>query len=631
MSGLVVAAIWVHDVTEGMDIGRLPEHTPGVNSIIRDSSGILLARVASTENRIPVTSRRISPWLKRATVAIEDRRFYEHGGLDYEATLRAMWADVTAGGYVQGGSTLEQQLAKLLFLDDQRTITRKVQEAALANQIADDWSRNRILTTYLNIVPYGGVTYGCEAAAEAFFDTHCAKLDLLQSALLAGLPKSPTDYNPFLHPRAARDRRTEVLAAMEQTGLITARRAAGLERRPLGLHRHRQRAGVRQPYFVQYVEHQLRRTYGRRALQKGGLVIRTTIDQRLQRAAQHAFKSVLTTPGGPAAALVALDPRTGAVLAFDASTDATKVRYDLPSQAHRQAGSAFKPFGLLAAMLDDHIDPETTTYSSSAPFKTTLPGCNPVFPSCTWTVNNAEPGGHGMLNLHEALDGSVNAVFARLSMDVGAEPIVDMAYRLGIPKSDRLPVVPSIVLGTGLVSPLDMATAYATIADGGIYHSPLAVTSVVSRDGRVHRVTPPGSNRGRRAIPEWAAYELTSILKDNITCRLGLCTGGGAALSPSRPQAGKTGTVESHLDAWFCGYTPNLAACVWMGYPSGEISMIPSVGVGESFGGGYPATIWNDFATAAIQAEPDRFPATDWPYAPAPTGWYEPWVSHVTG
>jgi penicillin-binding protein 1A len=621
------AFAWVENVTQGVSITTMPEHLPGINSVIRDDHGSMLARVASTENRIPVPGSRISPWLKEATIAIEDRRFYQHGGVDYEATLRALWADVAAGHVVQGGSTIEQQLAKLLFLDDSQTLTRKVQEAELANQIADQWSRSKILTTYLNVVPYGGVTYGCQAAARAYFGTTCRHLTLLQAATLAGIPRSPTDYDPIVHPAAARERRDEVLAAMAANGDITQERAARLEARPLAIHPPRS-APTRQPYFVQYVEQRLSKRYGGQALQHGGLQVRTTIDQRLQHAARAAFHSVLATPGDPAAAIVAMDPRTGAILAFDASTNAKTTKYDLPSQAHRQAGSAFKPFALLAAMVDDHIDPETTYYSSAAPFVTKV--CAFDLPSCTWKVDNAEPGGGGSLDLHTALDGSVNAVFARLSMDIGSDATVDMAYRLGIPRHDRLPRVPSIVLGTGLVSPLDMTTAYSTIASGGIYHRPLGITSVKGSDGSTLQSTPPAKNPGTRVIPAWAASELTSILRDNITCRLGLCTGGGALLSPYRPEAGKTGTVESHQDAWFCGYTPDIAACVWMGFPKGEISMIPQVGSAESFGGGYPATIWHDFMARAFTVEPKRFPPDDWTPVPPPVGWYQPWTSHVT-
>ncbi|HYW28558.1 MAG TPA: transglycosylase domain-containing protein, partial [Gaiellales bacterium] len=308
--GAAVTFAWVQTVTKGVSITTMPEHLPGINSVIRDDHGSILARVASTENRIPVPGSRISPWLEKATIAIEDRRFYQHGGVDYVGTLRALWADIAAGQVVQGGSTIEQQLAKLLFLDDSQTLTRKVQEATLANQIADQWSRAKILTTYLNIVPYGGVTYGCQAAAKAYFGATCGRLTVLQAATLAGIPRSPTDYDPLVHPAAARERRDEVLAAMATNGDITPQRAARLEAQPLGLH-PLHTAPTRQPYFVQYVEQRLSSRYGGRALQHGGLQVRTTIDQRLQHAAMAAFHSVLASPGDPAAAIVAMDPRTG--------------------------------------------------------------------------------------------------------------------------------------------------------------------------------------------------------------------------------------------------------------------------------------------------------------------------------
>ena len=325
-------------------------------------------------------------------------------------------------------------------------------------------------------------------------------------------------------------------------------------------------------------------------------------------------------PGLPAAALVSIDPRTGEILAFDASTNYRKTKFDLPAQARRQAGSSFKPYGLAAAMVDLGIDPETTEYSSQAPFHYPIPGCVGA-PSCIWTVNNAESNLTGNFNLHVAMDGSINAVFARLSADIGPTRTVNMAYNLGIPRSDHLPKVYSIILGTGLVSPLDMASAYSTFAANGIHHNPLAITDVTAPTGATIASTPASRNPGRRALPSWAASEMNQILYDNIyTCPSGLCTGSAAALSPYRPAAGKTGTVEAHLDAWFCGYTPNLTTCVWMGFPQGEISMIPAVGSADSFGGGYPALIWHSFMTAALAAEPTRFPADSVPRHPRTGG-----------
>jgi len=645
----VAGGVYVYSQVHGLDINKLKPDYPGQNTIIYDRFGGKLATVASVQNRTHVTSSQISPWLKEATVAIEDRRFYQHGGVDYVGVLRAILDDLSAGHIVQGASTIEQQLVRQLYLNDSQTFSRKVKEAYLADQLASEWSRDRILSTYIDVVQYGAVTYGCEAAAEAFFGIHCRDLNIRQSALIAGLPQSPTGYNPTAYPGAALERRNEVLAAMQSVGYINSvqlQQAVGANRvcavglagaptmvtsyaarRCLRLHPSYPYGVVKQPYFVQYVKHLITRRYGAAALATGGLRVNTTIDPKLQLAAQQAFHAYLDQPGLPAAALVSIDPRTGEILAFDASTDYRKTKFDLPAQAKRQAGSSFKPFGLAAAMVDLGIDPETTQYSSQAPFSYPIPGCVGA-PSCTWTVNNAESNLAGNFNLHVAMDGSINAVFARLSADIGPTRTVNMAYKLGIPRSDHLPKVYSIILGTGLVSPLDMASAYSTFADSGIHHNPLAITDVTGPTGDTIASTPASKNPGRRALPSWAASEMNQILYDNIyTCPSGLCTGSAAALSPYRPAAGKTGTVEAHQDAWFCGYTPNLTTCVWMGFPQGEISMIPAVGSAYSFGGGYPALMWNRYMTLALAAEPTRFPPTTFPTIPAPLGAYKPFTS----
>jgi penicillin-binding protein 1A len=628
----VATVVVVHNIVAPYDLKRLKPDLPGVTSVIYDRYGHVLAKVPSVENRTPVASKEISPWLKKATVDIEDRRFYQHGGVDYQGIVRALWDNVTAGHVVQGASTIEQQLARNLYLNDSLSYTRKLREAWIATQIADDWSKDRILTEYLNIVPYGGVTYGCEAAALTYFSRHCKNLGPAQSALLAGLPQSPTDYNPNLHPRAAHTRRNEVLRAMLVNGDLSPRQFRKARKSSLGLKLSSPYGETRQPYFVQYVESLVRRRmdegrYPKGALRNGGLRIQTTIDPKLQAAAHAAMLQFVSAPGSPSAALVSIDPRNGEILAFDASTSYKTTKYDLPAQAKRQAGSSFKPFGLMAAMTELGINPETTVYSGQSPFEYHFPNCV-GFPSCTWTVNNAEQTSAGNLTLHDALDGSINAVFARLSIDIGSQRTVQMAYRLGIPRSDHLPDVYSIILGTGLVSPLDMATAYATIANLGKRHDPLAITDVGSYSGDIKDPTPAKKNPGHQVVPRWAAYELTSILKDNITCVRGLCTGGAALLSPYRPEAGKTGTVESHLDAWFCGYTPNLATCVWMGFPQGEISMVNSpVGSAGSFGGGVPAEIWHSFMTSAFAIHPQQFPAVDWPAVTPPASAYRAFTS----
>jgi penicillin-binding protein 1A len=628
VAGGVGATVAVSDVLKGVDLKTMKAHYPGVTTKIYDRNGNLLAQIPSLQNRTPVPWGQISPWLKTATVDIEDKRFYEHGGVDYEGIARAFLNDVEAGHTVQGASTIEQQLARNLYLTDTQTFDRKIKEAWLAIQMAEHWSKQRILNTYLNVVPYGGVTYGCEAAAETFFDEHCSKLTIRQAALIAGLPQSPTDYNPRLHPGAALQRRNEVLAAMYDQGHITATQYQTAVSEGLGLRPPKRFTRVRQPYFVQYVRDLLVKKYGANALKNGGLAVQTTIDPTLQAAAHQAMHTELAFSNAPAAALVAVDPRTGAILAMQSSTDYSKSKYNLAVQSRRQAGSTFKSFGLIAAMVDDHIDPNTTRYSAA-------PLINyPLFPGATapndfWTVQNAEPAEGGVLPLSTALEQSVNAVYARLAIDIGGQNVANMAYKLGIPKSDHLPTTPSVILGAGGVSPLDMTHAYATIAAQGIRRPLLAFTKVTPYGGKPV-LTPASKNKGHRVVPDGATWQVTQYLDWNVHhC----CTGTRANVQnyqlPYRAQAGKTGTTDDYTDAWFCGYTPNLAACVWTGYPKGEIPMLDLGGSipGPAFGGNYSATIWGLFAAAAFRDEPRKFPPTGWPIQPQHPIQFLPWKS----
>jgi penicillin-binding protein 1A len=318
--------------------------------------------------------------------------------------------------------------------------------------------------------------------------------------------------------------------------------------------------------------------------------------------------------------MVAIDPRTGEILAMQSSTDYTQSKFNLAVDAKRQAGSTFKTYGLLAAMVDFGIDPYTTQYATS-PLENypLVPGATD--PNELWTVNNAETTSATVLPLDQALEASVNAVFARLSIDIGAYNVANMAYKLGIPKSDHLPEVPSVILGSGAVSPLDMTHAYSTIAANGVRRPLLAVTKVTKYTGGVTK-TKPG--KGVAVVPDGATADVTKFLDANVhVC----CTGLNANVGDGRAQAGKTGTTDDHTDAWFCGYTPNIAACVWVGYPRGEIAMdlggpIP----GPAFGGGYPATIWRVFAQAVFAHEPTKFPPTPWP-VPRHFITFQPWHS----
>ncbi len=630
VAGGVGATVAVSNVLKGVNLKTMTPHYPGVTTKIYDRHGDLLASIPSLQNRTPVPYDHISKWLKIATVDIEDKRFYQHGGVDYEGIVRALLDDLKAGHVVQGASTIEQQVVRNVYLTDAPTFTRKIKEAYLATQMAEDWSKQKILGTYLNVVPYGGVTYGCEAAAEQYFDEHCSQLDIRQAALVAGLPQSPTDYNPRLHPNAALARRNEVLAAMLDQGHITLAEYTKAYSEGLGLRAPKHFTRVRQPYFVQYVRNQLREKYGSKMVRGGGLKVTTTIDPTLQLAAHQAMVNLLNFPDHPAAALVAVDPRTGEILAMQSSTDYSASKYNLAVQSKRQAGSTFKSYGLLAAMVDDHIDPNTTDYST-APLvnQPIVPFPTPGDANDYWNVQNAESATASVLPLSTALEESVNAVYARLAIDIGGPKVAAMAYKLGIPRSDDLPQTPSVILGAGGVSPLDMTHAYATIAAMGVRRPLLAVTKVAPY-GQKPILTPPGKNKGHRVLQDGAPWQLTQYLDTNVhSC----CTGTNANVElsglPYRDQAGKTGTTDNYTDAWFCGYTPNLAACVWVGYPQGELSMLDLGGSipGPAFGGGYPATIWREFAAAAFTDEPGKFPPTPWETAPQNPVQFEPFKS----
>jgi membrane peptidoglycan carboxypeptidase len=628
VAGGVGATVAVSNVLKGVDLKKMKPNYPGVTTKIYDRNGHLLAQIPSLQNRTPIGFNQMSKWLKIATVDVEDKRFYEHGGVDYQGIARAFLDDLQAGHVVQGASTIEQQLVRNLYLSDSQTLDRKIKEAWLAIQMAEHWSKDKILGTYLNVISYGGVTYGCEAAAETYFDEHCSQLNIRQAALIAGLPQSPTQYNPRKHPAAARTRRDQVLAAMFDQGHITSAEYETAVSRGLGLRPPKRFTRLRQPYFVQYVRDVLERRYGNSALQSGGLKVKTTIDPNLQAAAHQAMSEELNFTDHPAAALVAIDPRTGEILAMQSSTDYKQSKYNLAVQSRRQAGSTFKSYGLLAAMVDDGIDPNTTMYST-APLENYPIVPFPSTPNDYWTVNNAESASSSVLPLSEALEQSVNAVYARLAIDIGADKVAAMAYELGIPPSDHLPETPSVILGAGGVSPLDMTHAYATIAAMGVRRPMLAFTKVLPFSGKP-TVIKPAKNHGHRVLPDGAPWQLTQYLDTNVhSC----CTGTSANVElsglPYRAQAGKTGTTDDHTDAWFCGYTPNLAACVWVGYPQGEISMADLGGTipGPAFGGGYPATIWRLFAAAAFQSEPGKFPATPWETTPLNPVQYRPFTS----
>jgi penicillin-binding protein 1A len=602
--GLIAAAgiTGAATVAPRCDLNRLRPVEIGQNSFVYAADGSLLGSIPAEKNRQPVQLHRISKWMRLATVAIEDRRFYEHSGIDLEGIARALAADVQAGRVVEGGSTITQQLVRNLYISREVTFERKLIEACLAVRLNNRRSKAWILENYLNTVYYGNHAYGAQAASQTYFSKPAWKLTLGQAALLAGLTQAPSVYDPLNKPASALRRRNQVLQAMLANGDITpAQYRAALGDRQLHLRPGRVYTRIREPYFFSFVREQLIAQYGANTVRSGGLRVYTTIDRRFQQQARNAILRTLPYRSDPAAAIVSINPVNGAIRAMAAVTPGKRGnQFNLASQARRQAGSTFKTFVLSAAVADG-VDPDSTYYTSR--FFVYQP--DPL--SAPWEVSTYDHSYLGSVSIHRATLASDNTVFAQLTLDLGPEKVAAMAHRLGVRsnlKTREGVYVPSLGLGSAGVSPLDMASAYATLGAGGIYSEPMAIRKVILPDGTVDTDAGWGKPARRRVVADWVADEVTKILEDNIDEG----TGTGAGVFFDRPAAGKTGTTDDHTDAWFCGYTPTLSTTVWVGYPQAQIPMENVHGISVA-GGTFPATIWNLFMRSTIgHTEPVDFP-----------------------
>ena len=605
--GAVGVVSWVLDVAaKAPSLAACKPIDRGGNSTLYAADGSKLGTIESEEARAPVAIDRIPKSLQHATVAIEDQRFYEHGGVDTEGIVRAALKNLEAGKTVEGGSTITQQLVRnLCIANPQRTLERKIIEAELAIEYSERHSRRQILSQYLNTASYGTIkgatAIGVGAAAKIYFSRPVWKLDLAQAALLAGLPQAPTDYNPVLNPRGARQRRDAVLAKMAKQGWVAPARARQARRHGLELNLDRGYFDKSQPYFFDYVEGRLLEAYGVNTVRKGGLRVYTTIQPRLQDVASEAMASTLPYSEDPASALVSIDPRNGDIAAMTTSTDYEDSKFNLAAQGHRQPGSTFKTFVLTTA-LKQGIDPYSTYYVSKH-LDLNLPRWG------HWEVSTADLGYLGRVNLQQATVASDNTVFAQLDLDVGPTAVRATAKSMGI--ESPLDGIPAEGIG-GLrvgVSPLEMADAYATLAAGGIHRNPIAVRKVVFPDGRVGR---PERPEPRRVVSAPVAYQVWRLLHDNIV------EGTGTAAYTGCPgQGGKTGTTDNFTDAWFAGIQPNLATVVWVGYPQSNAIEMTSVHGETVYGGTFPAEIWHSlYSGAEVPCEEFSEPAQKISWAP---------------
>jgi len=589
------------------------------------------------QNRETVPLRLVPDGLRKAVVAIEDSRFYEHNGLDYQGLSRAMVTNLQARTVVQGGSTLTQQYVKNVLLERAQTeqdrraaieqsAARKLREARYALALEEQLSKDEILERYLNIAYFGSGTYGVASAATYYFGKPINKISLAEAALLAGLVKNPRDYNPTVgRGEAAVARRNVVLARMADNGFITAEKAKSTMATPLKLKLTKVPNGCQDatiaPFFCDYVRRSLEETedVGRARLLRGGLAVRTTLDPALQRAVQAEVDAKMNSADRFAAAVVVVEPGTGAVKAMAVSRKFGKVakpgytEVPLATKAAYQPGSTFKIFTMVAALekgipLSLQLD-SPSTYTSAVYFKNGLNG-EP------YVVRNAEPAENGFYDMRRATELSVNTYYLQLEERVGVPAVKAVAQRMGVSSSDVANTGPgegSLTLGTKLVSPLQMANAYATLAARGVYCTPRNLLEIRVPDGKL----PVPPRACKRVLSPQVADTVNDVMRGVIT------DGTGRGADIGRPAAGKTGTTQEFRAAWFTGFTPQLSASVWVGDPgvvkgnTVEVLSLRDVTINGEYhrrvyGGDVPASIWGAVMAAAHRTLPVRdFPPPD--------------------
>lgn len=581
---------------------------------IYSADGVLLARLY-LENRTVVPMSQISTDLVNGVVAVEDERYYHHNGVDFYGIARAVVIDLMKGSAEEGASTITQQYIRNTVLLNERTdisLKRKVREAFLAMELEKRKSKQDILGLYLNAVYFGEGAYGAQAAAQTFFAKDASKLTLGEAALLAGLPQQPSRLSPYDNPEGALARRKQVLERMLANGYITQAQFDQANAEPLNLKRSAEpEHGIYSaPYFVAHVKKLLQQQFDAATVFKGGLTVYTTIDTKRQKMAEDAVFNSLNRPGDPDCALVSIDPRNGHVVAMVGGRDYNSNKFNLATQGRRQPGSSFKTFVLVTA-LEEGMPPYRYVDSSS-------PAQIPSKP--VWNVSNSEGRGKGLITIDSATRASVNTVFARLIWDLndkketGAEKVAKVAKRMGI--VSNIPAYPSIALGSQNVTPLEMASAYGTLATNGKHIGPVAITKVVDPTGKV---VFQDKSKAEQALEPEIAYAATSILKGVIS------SGTATRARIGRPAAGKTGTSQNYRDAWFVGYTPQLVTSVWVGYYKSETPM-RNVHGGRGFGGTLAAPIWAKYMKAALANEP----ALDFPKQAKPKyKWKSEWDSRL--
>ncbi|BBL78773.1 penicillin-binding protein [Rubrobacter xylanophilus] len=591
-----------------------------------DGSRRVIGTIFQGKNRQTIPASEMPPHLLNALVAKEDERFMQHPGVDLWGIMRALWVDIRAGRYVEGASTITQQYVRNVYLSQEQSITRKIKEALIAIQVETVKDKEEILADYLNTVYFGNNAYGVEAAAETYFNKSAEDLTVAESATLIGLLWSPSSLGE--DKAAAREQRDLVLKKMFDAGYITQQDYEQALEEPMPEEWPEApmlETGLTGPpltrEFAELVQNELIRRYGANTVLRGGLDVYTTLDLQQQMAAYEVLygpNGYLPSPENPDAALVSIDPETGHITAMVGNRD-PESQFNLVTQARRQPGSSFKPFALIAA-LEQGIDPDTHFISEKKVYQ--IPKGNGQ--SERWKVENYEKIERGSISLKEALWESDNTVFTDLVMNAGSkglrngpEAVADVARRLGVSSDFGRHPDPSIVLGAYEVSPLDMATAYATIANEGRRVEPTLIEKVVRNEGQPGEEVlfrAPEHPEGQQVIDPEIAREAIGIMMGDVMWGIA----GDAAL-PGRPVAGKTGTSENFFDSWFIGFTPQLTTAVWMGYAEGGKTLEELLSRDGALYGtvGSPEEIWHDYMLQALDGEPvKRFEGVEEPPPP---------------
>ncbi|NLC07308.1 MAG: PBP1A family penicillin-binding protein [Syntrophomonadaceae bacterium] len=569
----------------GCSWGVLPAPRLPFPAQIFDVNGQLIGSI-DEENREEVALEEVAPFFLEAIVAIEDSRFYEHNGIDFRAVIRALVTNFKKGRIVEGGSTITQQTAKNLYLTPERTWNRKIKELYYAMLLENQLTKQEILQLYINQIYFGHGAYGVQMAARTFFNKTANNLTAAESALLAGLTRSPRNYSPFLNPESARERRNVVLNRMVELGKLSAIEAEQIKKEPVQVV-NQERPSPRAAYIIDEIREYIITNYpdGASMLNNDGLAIYTTIDLQMQEAAEKAFTNGLAHLDSELnGALVAIEPMTGHIKAMLGGRNYRQSKFNRAFQAKRQPGSAFKPF-VYTAVIDWGYTPARMVQ------------CEPVaYPQPDGTVYapkdfSKSPYHYCGLTLKEALMVSDNVIAVRLNQEIGPSTTIKYAERMGI-QSELGPYL-SLALGTSEVTPLEMAAAFSPLASGGYYAEPTLILRITNRAGQVLE---QAQTRPRAVLDARTAYIITDMLQ-------GVLQPGGTAahLAPlvGRPAAGKTGTTQERRDAWFVGYTPELVTAVYIGYDQPD----RPVGVGGSVAG----PIWANFTREALKTKPVRY------------------------